>query len=1031
MWYPMTGRFRNAAVLLFVLAVGLSLPAKAAVLDVCATCTHTTLDSAFAAAATGDTIILDGPDAEADPAETYTISAGLVVDDTKSGLEIRGKTAARPDKIRISLSGTGPVITVEEDAALKLLGVTITGGTTGILAMQNSDVDIRRCLIEGIAGIGVDCTNPERVYIAGSVITACTGDGVRLSSGGVLEMTQCTLLANGGLGVNAVSGLATVASCLIHDCGAGLDGTATSLTVGGNWVTDAAGNPLPMPTGVVDAYPLTDILDPLVTFEQDAAENPFPGDIDTLFALPLTGETAETISDVPPLARDFSNVSRSTTNPRPGADENGIAATAAAWVTCEIVQRGTVREWVGEGPATIYLVVENIDLVNSLLWIANPTQTGGITVDNTTTPNRIGGIAVVTPSQVDGNYGYVDYTFDRDVFVTGFPNLTSVDVTDYEIYIQPDGVLLNDTDVLDQPEAAGSQAEVGRIFGLDTLPPTIREVGVLADQYLVAPPGDGGVINAGGPGGWGTGLLANEVGANFGRLAAPGVEAHVFFDGSIAYAPGLVVNPLSFSIRVTFDDAGSGFATTGLPSALTVSTTADKEATLYEDYNGARVPGFAWWGRNSESDAELLPAGAPDLTVTYDNPSGNALTATWTFTNALYTANQWHAIANLRVMDLAGNEITINPSSQTVVPLRPLHLWRFPIAQAVFRDGPSNRLDSNPIFTWALNRFGGQDPSDPAPCIPSVQYFVYKLDPTGTFWLDISGGWSVWQDPNNRVISLDSPFSGAARLRDVIAAAGGQPNSQYMMVLRGYDEAGNLQTYLDGSAIPAIPNPIDAMNNLGWIVWGDPGPSVAAGLDTKVQANFWHNNRTTGGDNRAVDLGERTFGSASRIPLPVECPPRVEAGFNITMQSNDGTATGDLRVGFSLYEDGQFVASGLIDPTSVASGYTFVVPQDLIVPRPVRLVLYSGGTGFLNASDCGTVDRLGDDGPVNAEPPFRQRDVKYQLVLRTGRFAGTVSTDRDVPGNYFFDTTPATVEFTVTVDRALKDEQPNKSFSKE
>jgi len=69
------------------------------------------------------------------------------------------------------------------------------------------------------------------------------------------------------------------------------------------------------------------------------------------------------------------------------------------------------------------------------------------------------------------------------------------------------------------------------------------------------------------------------------------------------------------------------------------------------------------------------------------------------------------------------------------------------------------------------------------------------------------------------------------------------------------------------------------------------------------------------------------------------------------------------------------------------------------------------------------VDRLGDDGESGSESPFRKRDVKYQLVCRT--------VIEVTPGNFVYDPTPATVEFTVTVDRALKDDQPVKTFTKE
>ncbi len=272
-------------------------------------------------------------------------------------------------------------------------------------------------------------------------------------------------------------------------------------------------------------------------------------------------------------------------------------------------------------------------------------------------------------------------------------------------------------------------------------------------------------------------------------------------------------------------------------------------------------------------------------------------------------------------------------------------------------------------------------------------------------------------DPNNRVIGLDTIFETlpvTRRLRDLMTGLAG---SEYLIAVQGYDEAGNLQTVppLLGNLLNS--NDLTALG-INFRRWTDPGVSLAASLDTKVQANFWYNNPTLPA-LRAVDAGEKSFGAASRVALPI-CPARVEAGFNITMEIPDSVAISTARVYYQLFEDGVEVATGLIDPSSAPSGYTFVVPQDLIA-APSASVTIDYPVTFLNVSTCypGAPDRLGDDGLAGAEPPFRQRDVKYQILFAT-----------DIGGG-IRDTTPATVEFTVTVDRALKDEQVNKSFSKE
>jgi hypothetical protein len=87
----------------------------------------------------------------------------------------------------------------------------------------------------------------------------------------------------------------------------------------------------------------------------------------------------------------------------------------------------------------------------------------------------------------------------------------------------------------------------------------------------------------------------------------------------------------------------------------------------------------------------------------------------------------------------------------------------------------------------------------------------------------------------------------------------------------------------------------------------------------------------------------------------------------------------------------------------------------------------AGDLTFLNPSVCDPAPtRLGDDGEPGSESPFRKRDVKYQLLVATG-----IDTDPGPAEVWVFDTTPASVEFTVTVDRGLKDDQPIKRFSKE
>ncbi|MBX3180252.1 MAG: hypothetical protein KF886_23120 [Candidatus Hydrogenedentes bacterium] len=1008
MWYGRKGGWAGALALLALLAAG---GARAAVIDVCATCPETTLDGALAAAAPGDVIVLDGPTDVTDPAVDYTLGSALVIDGNLAGLTIRGKSSAHPHRIRIVGPGGAPVITVEENFSFTISGVTITGGTTGILAMQGSDVDIRRVLFDSIGGVSVDCVDPAEVYMAASIVSGGTGDAVRIDQGGALNITQCTFLDTTG-GVNAIDGVATIEATLIHNCGAGVAGTDTTLDVGGLWVTDGGGNPLPLPAGVTDAHEVTDTLDPAIVFSADP--DAFPGELADLTQVRRTGADSATLSSVEFFSRDFGNLGRSSSDLVVGADEETADITAATWTECYIIQRGQQRRWIGEGPITIQVVTPTVDLTNAVIWIANPLQGASVFDAN----NRIGPLDVNPVSAVDATFAFVDYNVVLENFETEFPAIADVNTDNYEIFIHATGGLPDGADVnfLDESDTAGSQAFVGRRFGFDSIPPVIvTNFNLLADQYLsgftltgdAGPPPELNIATPV-PGNWGAGALLGETGANAGYLNGTTGDPSVFFD--------LPRNGIGISL--TFTDVGSGFAIDGLPDGtITYTAPGEKDAVLYRNFAG--VPGMAWWTPNSESAAELINSAA-ELTVTYNNVGGNTLETSWLFTDLLHDGvNQWHAIANVRVTDLAGNEATLDPSGQTFIPLKPFHLWWFPNVRGELRAGPSGQEVADPTFTWGISRLGGgQDPKDPLPCFSTVRWRVWGADAAGaqfTSWTDISGGWSAWMNPANKTITLDTIFTGTTRLRDLLV---GPPGSEYLISVQGYDEAGNMQA---GGAFGNLASVADLEAAVyDYRRWTDPGADASLGLDTQVVTEFWYERAGGTIGNRTRDAGEQGLGSLARIPLPpAETCERVEAGFSIRMTLPDVVPTAAARgVAFELYEDGRLVASGQIPG---GPNLTLVAPYDLLA-NPGFIV-----APFLNNSECfpGVNDRLGDDGPIGLEPPARQRDVKYTALFS--------SFYEESPGNAVFDRTPATVEFTVTSgrERGEKDDQPIKSFVKD
>jgi hypothetical protein len=1013
-----------------------AIPAQGAIIDVCATCTYTDLDSAFAAATSGDTIVLDGPASM--PATTYTLAAGLTVDASKDDITIRGKSqGSRPDYIEIEYAA-GPVITVDSNVEFRIEGVTVKGGTTGILAMADSEITIERCLIDAISGIGVDCVDVSRVTMRSTIVANCTGAATKIDMGGFLDIIQCTFVNNGSFGVEAPGGKARIEATLIHDSddGAeGLSGDATTLEVDGLWVTLLDSTNVGTPVGVTDANPIAVALDPTVVF----AASTFPGEI-ALGQIQRTGAAAQILSSP---NRDFSNLSRNRGDLAAGADEQtAFGGGGAQWTECFVVQNGQQRRYVGEGTISIEVTTPNIDLNanNAAIFIKH-----NLTPDISAVGAPVMGPFTLETSTLDTSFGFVDVPIIEDDFTTTFAPF-AVQNEDFIIYIHTLAGPLSDTaNLLGDTEGATAetlQAVTGRVFGLDTIPPTVAtNFNLLADQYLTAA-ADGGVIDAGGPWGVGAGALLGNVGANAGHLDGTAGDPQVFFDEPNA---GLTLN---FGISLSFTDVGSGFATTGLPTGDVHSSFVDKFNALHVIY--ADTPGMAWWDVNAESERELLTS-ATQLTVTYTNVGGNQLDTDWQFTGNLHDlANQWHAIANIRVTDLAGNEATLDPSMETYIPMKPFHMWWFPDIFARIKSGPSGGETTDPRFTWGLERLGGgKDPADPYPCPPGARWRVWRAASPGldvTTWLDITSalsadGWSDWMDPVlDGAIGLDTffNFSTGDTLGDILNAAG-VPGDEFLLTLVGYDEAGNLQP------VPGFVNPTAADFDAAGVAynrWTSPGTNASVGLDTQVRPFFWHNRTDGVGNPRDVDGGERVFGAVSRVPLPPidEVCQRVEGRFTVSMGISNMAAAAPRFVWFELYEDGRRVLGA---QKAVAAGVTetdIVIPDDIVV-SPVAYLFDSPATrtNFLNFAqidsftnqpyDCDgdsfpDRDRLGDDGDVDAEPSFRRRQVKY--VLR-------VSTMVDLGGTLVLDETPASVEFTVTAGSggSKTTEQSIKQFKRE
>ncbi len=1035
--------------------VFMAAPTQAVVLEVCATCTYTDVESAFAAATGDDTIILDGP-------ATYTLAAGLVVDAARDGLTIRGTSQVNPDTIEVAFAG-GPVITVDTGVEFNAEGFTIADGSTGVLVMADASFTMERCLVKDISGIGVDCVDVNQVRLESSIITNCGAEATKLDIGGSLDIIQCTLLSNGSFGVNAVAGLAQVEATVIHDSDDGtngLSGTATTLAIDGDWVTDAAGNPLAAPAGVTDANPISVVLDPATDFEPAGFPGEFvPGQQQT------TGAAATLVTPSP--ARDFTDLARDPGDLTVGADE--VAAYGGGtpgWKECYVYQLNEYRAYVGEGVITVEVITDGVSLAGAVMFIE---------MVGTPVTSEFLGPYLITVSGIDSNYGYLDIPIDLDEFMTAFPSGGGVPAnyqTDYLLYLDTSGGVAPNVPTLHGTPTGGVSETVpfggSRTFGLDTFPPTIvTDFDLLADQYL-APAADGEGLDGPAPSGaavfpataWGAGALLGDVGASAGHLNGTAGDPNIFFS---ALSGGL-----SYTVRVTFQDTGSGFETNNMP--ITRSTTGPaNDDVLYREFEN--YPGLAWWGNNASENSEFSAVGV-GLDVTYTNPTGTELVVDWAFSGLTFNTTrplqQWHTVANIRVTDRAGNEATLDPSGDAYIALKPLHMWWFPAyefgagsppltpgALARIKSGPSGRETTEPRFTWGIERSGGgQTPADPLPCPPAGRWRIYRAQTPGvaaTPWIDVTSdaatggaygsadGWSNWLNPlRDATISLSTYFNDTATLRDLINNAGGA-GDEFLLAVYGYDEAGNVQQFVPGPGnLASVDDLYDFATGVevAYNRWINPGVSASLGLDTRVEPLFWHNN-TAGGANNTVDGDERIFGAVSRIPLPEEFCQRVEGRFTISLGLPSGDAGNLPQVWFELLEDGRQVAQGITAPNASATEHVLTIPEDLFS-------LPSTPVAFLNLgqADCyggagPEQDRLGDDGDPDAEPGFRRRDVKYVLRVSAGVHVvddfGNPTFDGLGDPIYAFDQTPATVEFTVTAgDGGSKaPEQAIKIFKRE
>jgi hypothetical protein len=184
---------------------------------------------------------------EAQPGDEIVLNEGTYHED----IDVQGKrlTLRSVDPNRLGaaattiIRGTQTVVTIAgADAGGTLAGLTITGGTRGILC-SGAHPALVRCRIIGLRGPGLELREGASPSLSRCIIADNQADGVAMikepGRGGRSSratLTNCTIVRNGQAGVSG--GTPTIASCIIYFNGASITGTPAGVTysdIQGGW----------------------------------------------------------------------------------------------------------------------------------------------------------------------------------------------------------------------------------------------------------------------------------------------------------------------------------------------------------------------------------------------------------------------------------------------------------------------------------------------------------------------------------------------------------------------------------------------------------------------------------------------------------------------------------------------------------------------------------------------------------------------------------------------------------------------------
>ena len=184
-----------------------------------------------------DTIQID-EDADPSTSEIDAWAAGALPEITVS-LKIEG--LGHPKDVILQGSTSDPVLTVSGTAELIVESLTLTGGSNGVHAMENSTLIVNRCIIRDNDEYGVkinepapDPEDPPEILVRdqaiyNSAITDNSGGGVLVEAAeGLLTVLGCTLIDNGDAIALPEGADADITNTLIYrNTGVDISGTSS------------------------------------------------------------------------------------------------------------------------------------------------------------------------------------------------------------------------------------------------------------------------------------------------------------------------------------------------------------------------------------------------------------------------------------------------------------------------------------------------------------------------------------------------------------------------------------------------------------------------------------------------------------------------------------------------------------------------------------------------------------------------------------------------------------------------------------